>query len=104
MTYFVFYKVRANEYSKKKQGQTSILLIFSYCPIWIICFRKNNLFKTIALSVIPSVVFLFSGFLSRHLLLIIFTVIFAPSHIGLSVGNKKNLRSLINKYYNRKLL
>lgn len=63
-------------------------LIFAYCLIWIICFRKNNLFKAIALSVIPSVIFLFSGFLSRHLLLIIFAVIFAPSHIGLSVGNQ----------------
>ena len=67
----------------------NFILIFSYCLIWIICFRKNNLFKTIALSVIPSVIFLFSGFLSRNLLLIIFAVIFAPSHIGLSVGNEK---------------
>ena len=66
----------------------NFILIFAYCLIWIICFRKNTLFRTIALSVIPAVVFLFSGFLSRHLLLIIFAVIFAPSHIGLSVGNQ----------------
>ena len=66
----------------------NFILIFSYCLIWIICFRKNTLFRTIALSVIPSVIFLFSGFLSRNLLLIIFAVIFAPSHIGLSVGNQ----------------
>ena len=66
----------------------NFILIFAYCLIWIICFRKNTLFRTIALSVIPSVVFLFSGFLSRHLLLIIFAVILAPSHIGLSVGNQ----------------
>ncbi len=64
----------------------NFILIFSYCLIWIICFRKNTLFRTIALSVIPSLVFLFSGFLSRNLLLIIFAVIFAPSHIGLSVS------------------
>ena len=63
-------------------------LIFAYCLIWIIYFRKSTLFKAIALSVIPSVVFIFSGFLSRNLLLIIFAVIFAPSHIGLSVGNQ----------------
>ena len=66
----------------------NFILIFDYCLIWILCFRKNNLFKTITLSVIPSVIFLFSGFLSRNLLLIIFAVIFAPSHIGLSVGNQ----------------
>ena len=66
----------------------NFILIFSYCLIWIICFRKNSLFRAISLSVIPSTIFLFSGFLSRNLLLIIFAVIFAPSHIGLSVGNQ----------------
>ena len=73
------------------------ILIFAYCLIWIICFRKNTLFRAIALSVIPSVIFLLSGFLSRHLLLIIFAVIFAPSHIGISVENQiktQNLSSL----------
>ncbi|MBO5401216.1 MAG: hypothetical protein J6A14_05215, partial [Spirochaetaceae bacterium] len=60
-----------------------------YCLIWIICFRKNTLFRAISLSVIPSIIFLFSGFLSRNLLLIASALIFAPSHIGLSVGNVK---------------
>ena len=65
----------------------NFILIFTYCLIWIICFRKNTLFRAISLSVIPSVIFLFSGFLSRNFLLIFFALIFAPSHIGLSVGN-----------------
>ena len=67
----------------------NFILIFAYCLIWIICFRKNSLFRTISLSVIPSVIFLFSGFLSRNLLLIASALIFTPSHIGLSVGNAK---------------
>ena len=67
----------------------NFILIFAYCLIWIIYFRKSTLFKAIALSVIPSVIFLFSGFLSRNLLLIVSALIFAPSHIGLSVGNVK---------------
>ena len=67
----------------------NFILIFAYCLIWIICFRKNSLFRAISLSVIPSIIFLFSGFLSRNLLLIASALIFAPSHIGLSVGNAK---------------
>ena len=64
----------------------NFILIFAYCLIWII---KNSLFRAISLSVIPSIIFLFSGFLSRNLLLIASALIFAPSHIGLSVGNAK---------------
>ena len=67
----------------------NFILIFAYCLIWIICFRKNTLFRAISLSVIPSIIFLFSGFLSRNLLLIASALIFAPSHIALSVGNAK---------------
>ena len=63
------------------------ILIFAYCLIWIIYFRKNNLFRAIVLSVIPSIIFLFSGIMSHSVLLIISAVIFTPSHIGLSVGN-----------------
>lgn len=65
------------------------LLVFAYCVIWIFCFKKNNLFKNlfnaISLSVIPSMVFLFSGILSRSLLLTFSALIFAPCHIAISV-------------------
>ena len=68
------------------------ILIFSYCLIWITHFRKNTLFRAISLSVIPSIIFLFSGIISKSILLIIFAIIFAPCHIAISVENQKILR------------
>ena len=68
------------------------ILIFFYCLIWITHFRKNNLFRGISLSVIPSIIFLFSGIISQSILLIIFAIIFAPCHIAISVENQKILR------------
>lgn len=63
------------------------VLIIVYCVIWIFSFGKNNLFKAISLSVLPSVVFLFSGIMSRSILLIISALIFAPCHIIISCKN-----------------
>ena len=65
------------------------ILIFSYCLIWVTHFRKNNLFRGISLSVIPSIIFLFSGIISKSILLIIFSIIFAPCHIAISILNTK---------------
>lgn len=65
------------------------ILIFFYCLIWITHFRKNNLFRGISLSVIPSIIFLFSGIISKSILLIIFAIIFAPCHIVISILNTK---------------
>lgn len=66
------------------------ILILPYCLIWVICFSKNTVFKALALSVIPSVVFLFSGIMSRSVLLIVAAVLFAPAHILISYKNAKN--------------
>lgn len=63
------------------------MLVFSYCVIWIICFKKNTVFRALALSILPSVVFLFSGIMSRSVLLIVSAVIFAPCHILISYKN-----------------
>lgn len=65
------------------------LLVLAYCIIWIICFKKNTVFRALALSVLPSIVFLFSGIMSRSVLLIISAVIFAPCHISISYKNAK---------------
>ena len=67
-----------------------IFLIVLYCLIWIICFRKNSVFKALALSVIPSVIFLFSGIMSRSVLLIVSSLLFAPAHILISIKNSKS--------------
>lgn len=65
----------------------NIVLILLYCVIWIICFRDNTVFKALALSIIPSVIFLFSGVMSRSVLLIMSSLMFAPAHIWISYKN-----------------
>lgn len=67
----------------------NIILVILYCLIWIICFKKNSVFKALALSIIPSIIFLFSGIMSRSILLILSSIIFAPSHIMISYYNAK---------------
>ena len=65
------------------------LLISLYCAIWFIFWKKNNVFRALALSIIPSVIFLFSGIMSRSILLIFATILFAPAHILISYKNAK---------------
>lgn len=65
------------------------LLIILYCAIWFVCWNKNNIFKALTLSIVPSVLFLFSGVMSRSILLIFSAVLFAPTHILISYKNAK---------------
>ena len=69
------------------------LLIACYCLVWILCFRRNSLFRALALSILPSAVFLLSGLLLRSVPLILAAALFAPCHILISV---KNARAALN--------
>ena len=64
-------------------------LITVYCLIWIICLKRNSIFRALALSIIPSVIFLASGILSRYIPLIVAAIVFAPCHITISYKNAK---------------
>lgn len=78
----------------------NVVLLFFYCLIWIICFRKNSVFRALALSILPSVIFLSSGILSRSILLTAAAVIFAPCHILISCKNAApvNFREQMNRF------
>ena len=65
------------------------LLVALYCILWIVCWKKNSVFKALALSLIPSVVFLISGIISRSILLTVAALLFAPAHIFISYQNAK---------------
>ncbi len=67
------------------------VLLLAYCVIWGICFNKSSLFRALALSILPSLLFLASGFLSRSILLILAALVFAPCHILLSYKNAKQV-------------
>lgn len=60
------------------------VLTLAYCLIWIIFFRRSCLFRALALSILPSVIFLFCGIVSRSVLLTTAALIFAPTHILIS--------------------
>lgn len=64
-------------------------LVLAYCAVWAVNFRKNRLLRAILLSAMPSAVFLFSALLSRSVVLGIFSMIFAPSHILISCKNAR---------------
>ncbi len=66
-----------------------IVLAALYCGIWAVCFKKSSVFRALALSIIPSVLFLFSGIMLRSVLLTAAAVIFAPCHIAISYKNAK---------------
>ncbi len=67
----------------------NVVLILLYCATWVVCFKKNTVFRALALSILPSIIFLFSGSMSRSVLLIIAAVIFAPCHILISYKNAR---------------
>ncbi len=62
-------------------------LVLLYCLLWLLLWKKNNLFRALSLSVIPSVLFLFSGVMSRSILLTLSALLFAPCHILISYKN-----------------
>lgn len=69
----------------------NIILIILYCLIWIICFNSNSIFKSLSLSILPSIIFLFSGILLQSVLLILSAIIFTPSHILISYKNAEQI-------------
>ena len=65
------------------------MLVGLYCLVWIVCFRKSSVFRALALSILPSILFLFSGVMTRSVLLTISALLFAPAHIAISWQNAK---------------
>jgi len=54
-------------------------------------FKYDTVFKALALSIIPSIIFVFSGIMSRSFLLIVSSLLFVPSHILISYKNAKSI-------------
>ena len=82
-TYFDFWF----EYALTAYLIVNGVLCLTYLIIWIICWNKNGRFKALALSIIPTVIFLFSGIAVLSIPLIVFAVLFGINHILLSYKN-----------------
>ena len=72
------------------------VLVAAYCVLWVIFWKKKGMSKAVFLSAIPSLVFLFSGVMLGSVPLAIFAVVFAVSHILISVMNARTERSKNN--------
>lgn len=63
------------------------VFVFAYCLIWLILWEKTGIVKALLLSVIPSLIFMFSGVMIASIPLILFAVIFSFAHVFISVKN-----------------
>ncbi len=59
-------------------------LCFAYLIFWIICWNRNGKLKALSLSIIPSIIFLFSGMVLAYIPLSVFAAVFSVSHIYIS--------------------
>ena len=63
------------------------VLCLTYLVFWIVCWKKNGVLRAISLSVLPTVIFLFSGVMLASIPLIASAVLFGFAHIYISVKN-----------------
>ena len=66
---------------------TGAILVALYCLGWIVFRKESSVRKSLALSILPSVLFLESGILSLNFPLIVLALIFTPCHIIISYKN-----------------
>ncbi|MCR5150590.1 MAG: hypothetical protein K6B52_05145 [Clostridiales bacterium] len=66
----------------------NICLLAAYWIIFACYMKEKNAKRTMALAALPAVIFVMSGLLLRHLLLVIFSALFAVGHIYVTVKNQ----------------
>ncbi len=66
-------------------------LCFAYLIFWVVCWNRSGKLKALSLSIIPSVIFFFSGVVLANIPLIAFALLFGTTHIFLSCKNAYNL-------------
>ena len=68
---------------------TNGILTCSYLLIWIICWNRHMKFRSYALSILPTAIFVFSSIILGYYLLLLFSIIFGICHIYISVKNSR---------------
>lgn len=61
------------------------LFLAIYLITWYILREKPGMLRAVLISVIPSLMFISSAAIDRNYLLLIFSLIFAPAHIAMSI-------------------
>jgi len=70
-------------------GCLGSILVVLYCLGWILLWKETSVRKSLVLSILPSILFFLSGILQGYCLLVVFSLVFAPSHIWISYQNAK---------------
>lgn len=65
----------------------NVILTIIYCIGWIVFWNKNNVIKSLILSITPSLIFILSGIITLNIPLMFFSLIFAICHIMISYKN-----------------
>ena len=68
-------------------GNSALLL--AYFIVYALYFKEKNARRALALAIIPACMFMLSGILLRHPLLIVFAILFAIGHIFVTAKNIK---------------
>ncbi|MGN0807996.1 MAG: hypothetical protein ACI4MN_06095 [Candidatus Coproplasma sp.] len=68
----------------------NFVLLIAYCIGWIVLWKKSGIVKALLLSILPSLIFIFSGVMIASIPLFVFAVIFAATHILISVKNSND--------------
>lgn len=63
------------------------VLVLAYCLCFIIFWKKSGIVKALLLSIIPSLIFIFSSIMIANAPLFVFSMIFTVTHILISVKN-----------------
>ncbi|MCI5648726.1 MAG: hypothetical protein MR332_04725 [Fusicatenibacter sp.] len=67
----------------------SLILLLVYLIIWALYLKRQTAQKAMALAVIPVCIFLMSGILLRHYLLVAAALVFGAGHIYVTRENQK---------------
>lgn len=62
-------------------------LCLAYLIFWTICRKSSGKLKALSLSILPSVIFLFSGTVLANIPLLAFATVFSATHILISYKN-----------------
>ncbi|MCD7731218.1 MAG: hypothetical protein LUI05_06960 [Oscillospiraceae bacterium] len=65
-------------------------LLTAYLVVWVFYFRAESACKAIALALLPTSLFLVSGILLRHWLLVIAAILFGAAHTYITTQNQND--------------
>lgn len=67
----------------------TIILLLLYLIVWGIYFNRKSSKLPLSLAILPSIIFILSGCLMRHYLLLICSILFTIGHIYVTKSNNK---------------